>query len=113
MPTLNVQIQPDRDPGLDVHAALALMSSAAEMAGAELEVTEGEDAGPYVNCFYRAADLGRLWETLRNHVLGEPALGDRIAAASIVTCEGREGWDDFLLLHHFDRRHALDELPSR
>ncbi len=112
MPTLNVQIQPDRDPGLDLRAALALLSSAAEMAAAELEVTEGEDAGPYVNYFYRAADLGQLWETLRNHVFGEPGVGDRIAAASIVTCEGQEGWDDFLLLHHFDRRHALDDLPG-
>jgi hypothetical protein len=113
MPTLNVQIQPDRDPSLDVDAALDLLASAARMADAELEVSQGEDGGPYVNAFFRAVELARLWEVLQNHVLSETRLGPRIAAASIVTCEGREGWDDFLLLHHFDRRHALDELSLR
>jgi hypothetical protein len=29
----------------------------------------------------------------------------------IVVCEGERGWDDYLLLHHFDKRQKLDKPP--
>jgi len=110
VPALNVQVQPSLAPALDLDAVLALFTSAAELADAELEVTEGEDDGPYVNYDFRARDLSRLWEILQGQVFWDQAIGPTLARSSIVTCEGNRGWDDYLLLHHYDRARALDTL---
>jgi hypothetical protein len=110
MPALSVQVQPNLAPALDLNAVLGLFTSAAEVADAELEVTEGEDDGLYVNYDFRAQDLARLWEILQGQVFWNQAIGPALATASIVTCEGNRGWDDYLLLHHYDRTLALDTL---
>ena len=90
---------------------LALFSTAAELADAELELAAGEDDGPYVNYDFRTRDLARLWEVLQSQVFLDTTLGPQLANASIVTCEGIRGWDDYLLLHHYDRALDLDTLP--
>jgi hypothetical protein len=36
-----------------------------------------------------------------------------LAQAAIVVCEGELGWDDYLLLHHFNSDEELDELSER
>ena len=33
-----------------------------------------------------------------------------LAAAAIVVCRGEHGWDEYLLLRHFDPCQALDAL---
>jgi hypothetical protein len=108
VPALSVQVQPNRAPALDLKAVLALFTSAAEVADAELAVTKGEDDGPYRNYDFRAEDLARLWEILQGQVFWNQAIGPSLAKASIVTCEGSRGWDDYLLLHHYDRTFVLD-----
>ena len=110
VPTLSVQVQPNRVPDLDLAAVLVLFTSAAELADAELEVAEGEDDGPYVNYNFRTQDLVRLWDILQGQVFWSQAIGPNLAKASIVTCEGSHGWNDYLLLHHYDRTLALDAL---
>lgn len=110
MPALTVQVQPNRAPTLDLEAVLALLASAAELADAELEIREGDDDGPYVNYDFRARDLPRLWEILQGQVFWDQAIGPSLAKASIVTCQGKRGWDDYLLLHHYDRGLALDHI---
>jgi hypothetical protein len=95
---------------LDLAAVLALFASAAEQADAELSVTEGEDDGPYVNFDFRAQDLARLWDILRGQVFWDQTIGPHLAETSIATCEGNHGWDDYLLLHHYDRTLVLDTL---
>ena len=111
MPALNVQVQPDLSPELDLAGVLALFTTAAELADAELEVAAGEDDGLYVNYDFRTLDPARLWEVLQSQVFLDSKLGPRLARASIVTCEGNRGWDDYLLLHHYDRAFKLDALP--
>ena len=34
-----------------------------------------------------------------------------LRSAAMVVCEGEHGWDDYLLLHHWDRRFRLDSVP--
>ena len=110
MPALQVQAQPNRSPGLDLAVVLKLFTSAAELADAELEITEGEDDGPYVNYDFRARDLVRLWTVLQGQVFWDQLIGPHLARAAIATCEGKHGWDDYLLLHHYDRTLVLDTL---
>lgn len=108
MPALTVQVQPNRAPTLDLEAVLALFASAAELADAELEIRE--DEGPYVNYDFRTRDLPRLWEILQGQVFWDQAIGPSLAKSSIVTCQGKRGGDDYLLLHHYDRGLALDDI---
>ena len=38
--------------------------------------------------------------------------GGELRDAMIITMTGEEGWDDYLLLHHFDRAEPLDLLEQ-
>jgi hypothetical protein len=113
MPALTVQVQPERAPRLDLDGVLGIFSRAAEMADAELTVTEGGDDGPYINYDFLTSDLPRLWEVLQSQVYTDEELGPQLALASIATCQGSRGWDNYLLLHHYDRSVKLDGLPAR
>jgi hypothetical protein len=99
---LNVQVQPARYTGPDLSEAVATLSQ--REIGAR--ITEGKDGGSYVNVDFEVADLSALWESIRKDLRAVPAL----AAATIVVCEGDQGWDDYLLLHHFDPAEPLDSL---
>lgn len=120
MPVLHVRIQPERAPDLDLAAVLALFSSAAEVADAELEVLGGDDddpdlddAGPCVRFAFRTLDVVRLWNVLQGQVFWDDTVGPDLAIASIVTCGRRHGDDDVeLLLHHHDRSIVPDTLDD-
>jgi hypothetical protein len=101
MKQLHIQIQPARFPGLDLTAAIDCLSRLST----EARVGRGEDHGEYVNIDYETSRLAELWILVRAELLALPGLAD----ATIVTCEGKFGWDDYLLLHHFDPTEPLDE----
>jgi hypothetical protein len=111
VPALNVQIHPERAPGLDLDGVLEIFANAAEMADAELTVSEGANDGPYINYDFLTADLPRLWEVLQSQVFANETIGPQLALAAIATCQGSRGWDNYLLLHHYNRSFALDTLP--
>jgi hypothetical protein len=101
MKRLHIQIQSARSPGLDVDMAVArlqILSAAV--------VSRGVDDGPYINVDYRPADVRALWAAVREQVRADPAL----ASSAIVCCEGERGWDDYLLLHHYDPAERLDDV---
>ena len=110
MPALNVQVHPERMPSLDLDAVLEIFSNAAQMADAELTVSEGGDDGPYINYDFLTRDLVRLWEVLQSQVFSDDTLGPQLALAAIATCQGSKGWENYLLLHHYDRSLKLDTL---
>ena len=57
---------------------------------------------------WAAAELPLLiW--IGNHA-GSRWLVPGLAAAAIIVCEGEHGWDDYLLLHHFDPAEPLDTM---
>jgi hypothetical protein len=102
MTAIHLQIQPDRSPALDAQAVVASLSSL----DASARVTNGMDNVRYINIDFTPVDAMVLWREIRGRLSAEPAL----ARAVIVACEGRNGWDDYLLLHHYDRTLILDEL---
>jgi hypothetical protein len=107
---LNIQVQPERAASLDIARVIDLIEALAHdhniVAG--FDTTKGEDEGPYVNFTYLSKDPATLWKRIESDVLAHPQLGRKIAQASIIVCEGANGWDDYLLLHHFDRTMVLD-----
>jgi len=111
MPALKVQVNPELVPGLDLDGVLEIFSNAAEMADAELTVSESEDAAPCIDYDFLTSDLPRLWEVLQSQVFEDDVVGPQLALASIATCQNPRKRGDFLLLHHYDPGAALDTLP--
>jgi hypothetical protein len=114
MPTreLCVQIQPNRAKTLSTRAVTRLM---AEIAEAVVEVREfsfnrGQDRGPYINYRFKSRSPNRVWQALGRRAFRNGRLSPLIRRSSIVTCQGSRGWDNYLLLHHYDANVPLDRL---
>lgn len=71
---------------------------------------EGFDKTPYLNFTFGTEDVKGLWETIKSKIYGDPVFAGPMAKASIVVCQGDQGWDDYLQLFHFDQTVPLDEL---
>jgi len=99
--SLHVQIQPSRSPDLDIEEVVNRL-----LALAPATVSRGDDAGRYVNVDFNPAEARGLWSAVEGQILTDQGL----AGFSIVCCTGENGWDDYLLLHHYDPSEPLDEL---
>ena len=102
MKLLKVQLQPNRSPTLDID----LMTTNLAQLSPHARVSGGEDDGPYINIMLETADLSKLWLGVQSQLQTSSSL----ANAAIVVCQGDQGWDDYLLLHHFDAEVKLDSL---
>ena len=70
----------------------------------------GKDRGPYINYCFKSRSPARVWKALKSQAFGRSRLGALLRSSSVVTCEGSRGWDNYLLLHHFDSKVPLDQL---
>ena len=61
---------------------------------------------------FRTLDLPRLWQAIQESLGFADGWKPPIARALIVVCEGNYGWDDYLLLHHFDDCAIQDASPG-
>jgi len=111
MARLTIQIHPTRAPELDVAKIIMLCERLEENETLinAVSTAEGKDDGPYVNVVFDTDNTPALWPILRTHLFQNRNVGQQISRAAIVTCEGRHGWDDYLLLYHFDQTLTLDE----
>lgn len=112
MPVLSILLRLDRAPDLNVARAkqrLAAIGHAEELTSS-VNLVEGVEEGGYINVTYSAKDIRALWSLVRTQLScssdGQPSL----LGCSIVVCTGKFGWDDYLLLHHFNESEALDKL---
>ena len=112
MKALSIQVQPGRFAATDVPAIEAQFSRIAE----HTELVErhtfdrGHDRGEYLNFTFGTNDLRALWNLIQQEVYRDPLLASSMAAASMAVCEGEHGWDDYLLLYHFDSAVKTDVL---
>jgi hypothetical protein len=74
--------------------------------GGRVILKEGSGRNRYVNLGFEVDEPADHWPSILQVLQSEPGL----AAATIVCCEGTNGWDDYLLLHHFDPSESLDLL---
>lgn len=107
---LSIQLQPERVPELDEMQAVNRLKAIEARTGLvkRLYVSEGPDKGRYINVNYLTDDLPGLWSHLRREVLENSTVGPMLKKAAIITCQGAKGWEDYLLLHHFDEHEPLD-----
>jgi hypothetical protein len=78
----------------------------------EFTFQRGSNRGPYINYFFESRSPRRVWRALRARAFADRRLGAKLRRASIVTCQGSRGWDDYLLLHHFDKNVVLDRMAD-
>jgi hypothetical protein len=104
MAVLMVQVQPGRLPSFSEESVVQLRAAPTPPGlVSSVEVDEGTDDGRYVNISFISENLKALWPIVRAQLV---RLG--LQSACIVTCTGRNGWDDYLLLHHFDSAQPRD-----
>jgi len=72
----------------------------------------GDDNGRYINLFVESDDAVGAWDAMKTSLLADSMVGNEIRTAAIVTMTGRNGWDDYLLLHHFDPIQQLDTIQD-
>lgn len=106
MKCLSIQLLPERDTSHDESEVIVLLKSL----GHYPEIDSGNEDGRYLNLNFFTDDAPSLWQDIQSGVLEDKTLGSWIKNISIVICEGDTGWDDYLLLSHYDDSEELGAL---
>ncbi|MET0068487.1 MAG: hypothetical protein ABW096_00505 [Candidatus Thiodiazotropha sp.] len=106
MKCLSIQLQPEKDTSHSAEAFIEL----SRLLDRYPEIEKGEDNGGYVNLNYFTEDLISLWGQLKTGIFENPSLGEWARKVAIVVAKGDSGWDDYLLLYHYDPSEKLDRL---
>ncbi len=117
MKTLTVQIQAGLATALEAEQAVAqllalagekLLASNGKAIPAEDTHAEAVQGDGCINVNFRTPDITGLWRAIQARLgLGEGSKPP-IANALIVVCEGQYGWDDYLILHHYEEFDTPD-----
>lgn len=107
-----VQIHLEKSPEIDEKKLIRLFNKLCETLDyvSSIDIDKGFDSEQYLNINCRTCDLKTLWNQIRAHFYEHKEFGPALAKASIVVCEGKNGWDDYLLLFHYDGREKVDSL---
>jgi hypothetical protein len=115
MSTLTIQVQPAKSPDIDMARVRELGEVVAtdKTLVSRYAVVEGEDKGPYSNLMFETSELKRLWGLLQDTLYKDEQVGSAMSKASMAMCEGSDGWNNYLLLYHFDPSVKLDSINAR
>jgi hypothetical protein len=72
----------------------------------------GHDGVPYVNFTFATRRPRELWLTVQELLYREGDVAAHMRQASMAFCSSEEGWNDYLLLHHFDPSVAIDDATA-
>ena len=112
MPRLHVQIQPELNRGATETELTEILKIAIEPTQpTSVDVTHGHDAGRYVSIDVQTPHIREVWASVRR-TMQDTRVGRVLSKCCIVVCEGEHGWDDYLLLHHYDASETLDEIGA-
>lgn len=76
------------------------------------EIQRGRDRGPYVNFLFAGSRIAltKVWTDVEQKILSGGRFSSKLRTSVIVTCEGSRGWDNYLLLWHFNQAEPRDTL---
>jgi len=111
---LSIQVQPGRASGIDMSRVAAEFERILTIDGlvAHHDFNHGDDRGAYFNYTFGTTRPGELWRTIQERIYRSPELGSHMQLASMAMCSSEEGWDTYLLLHHFDPAVTLDDATA-
>ena len=100
----HIQFQPGLVEKLDLSKFKAILESES----IDFSITKGNDEGEYINYDFSSSNPRESWKILKRIFNKDK----KLIKSSIVCCEGRNGWDDYLLLSHYDANEKLDEITN-
>lgn len=112
--TLHIQVQPRLVESLDVlglHRAFQAFASQNSLVLAH-RFKSGNDNGEYINFDFDTLRPAELWDQICSTVFDAAGFASTFSQASIAICTGQNGWDDYLLIHHWDPGEELDPVPA-
>ncbi|MEZ5485092.1 MAG: hypothetical protein R3F01_08040 [Lysobacteraceae bacterium] len=68
---------------------------------AEHSFSEGYDNGPFYNFTFGTEDPASLWLLIQNNIYLAPQHQTHMAVASMAMCSGKDGWQEYVQLHHW------------
>ena len=106
MKCLNIQIQSELCIGIaENHVRELTETATSSVTDAIVNIERGNDGGPYININIESDDIASLWSSISSQIISNPSL----RSSAIVCCEGDDGWNDYFLLHHFNKNETLDK----
>ena len=99
---LSIQIQPKLTHTINSEGVTTFLKNE----GYTPEISEGNDSGKYINLNIKTNNIKELWVKVEKYLKEH----NELANSTIVTCEGSQGWDNYLLLHHFDSKEKINEI---
>lgn len=78
----------------------------------KVEVQWGDDSGQYVNMLVESSSPHETRARIRQVYLDGELRSSELSHASIIVVTGTNGWNDYLLLHHFEETEELDRLDD-
>jgi hypothetical protein len=112
--TLHIQVQPDLAGSLDtirLRKEFEAIATENPLVAAH-RFRNGTDDGDYYNFDFDTPRPSALWEQIRSTIYEAPAFGESVRLSSMAICTGHNGWEDYLLIHHWDPGEDLDEVPA-
>ena len=74
--------------------------------------SNGNDDGDYLNFDFDTPHPAALWDQIQGAIYDASPFGQEVCQSSMAICTGRNGWEDYLLIHHWDPEEDLDEVPA-
>lgn len=107
MKILSIQIHHRRLEDSDVNELVSLAKNLIEesLVSKEIKVINKPEED-YTDIHTRAEDLKSEWGKLKSAIDNNAQLKN----SSIIVCEGEKGWEDYLLLHHYDENERIDSI---
>ncbi|BCD96226.1 hypothetical protein [Marinagarivorans cellulosilyticus] len=103
-----IQIDPSRDTRYSIEAFTKLVREQGKFP----EVEADYDNNTLTNLNFFTEQPGPFWQEMQSEILQHPDCASWIKRVAIVACEGEHGWNDALLLAHYDSSETLDSLDT-
>lgn len=72
---------------------------------------DSEDGEAFATINAQAPDADAFWRKAKAKLITASRTG--ASKGMIAVCEGDDGWNDYLLLHHFDGSQRVDDIGHR
>lgn len=106
MKCISVQLHRARDDRYHLEDLLALVRGIGRYPEVDVDVGDAES----VNLNFFTEDIRLFWSDFEKGVFKDDDLGEWVKNTTIVVCEGDQGWDNYLLLWHYDQNEETDSL---
>ena len=111
MKALSVRIRLDLVPSTGIQATVGKLAKLSPQTTVEEFRNEPGVDTNYISIDFMTSDAPALWKAIESTLGLSSHRPSSVSKGMIVVCEGDHGWDDYLLLYHFDKQEALDKFP--